>query len=40
MATIGAKRMAVIGLALATTSLVVFSLAGPHTHYLPLLLIA
>jgi EmrB/QacA subfamily drug resistance transporter len=40
MASIGAKRMAMIGLALATTSLVLFSLAGPHTHYLPLLLTA
>ena len=40
MAIMGAKRMAVLGIALVLAALVLFSLAGAHTAYFPLLLVA
>ena len=40
MRLIGAKRAAMLGIALVTVALALFSLAGEHTHYVPLLMAA
>jgi EmrB/QacA subfamily drug resistance transporter len=40
MSAMGAKRMAMLGIAIAMISLALFSLAGEHTHYFPLLFVA
>jgi MFS family permease len=40
MRLIGAKRAAMLGMTLALGALVLFSLAGENTHYLPLLMAA
>ena len=40
MSRFGAKRTAMLGIALTMGALVLFSLAGQHTHYFPLLMAA
>ncbi|HWF23504.1 MAG TPA: MFS transporter [Acidimicrobiales bacterium] len=40
MGRFGAKRTAVMGIFLVMVALVLFSLAGQHTHYFPLLMVA